>query len=347
MRKSERHFLMTAAGAGLVVLSGFAMIVATLLFAFPAEPLVNYSLFLLESVPGPRVVFDGGSSARYAIDAPDIEKHYGYPTIVIADHAGVPIEAKLTRIRRHAQKGDTFILPLEWPYYVRDFTEPVLARHGFWYFRHYLDAMPTMARVWFALSNTRPQDAAFELGLRLARQHPSHGERLSDFRRRFASNPYGAYQDRPEQDFAGLQGFTCGPYIFLRRSQTIPGLGRIAEDIASIAREKEIKILIAWPAVAGADCYSDRATVDRMAGDVRAAFDKVGIPVIGTPHRSWFPDERYRYDTFYHLTAEGAAIHTRRLIEDIDAAGLLMPSIEPQKPTMDYVRAALDKAAAR
>lgn len=345
MRKSERQFLFTAAGTALAVFGGFAAIIATLLFAYPAEPLINYRLFLLETVPGPRIVFDGGSSALYAIDPPEIEKHYGYPTIVIADHAGVPIEAKLTRIRHYAQKGDTFILALEWPYYVRDYTEPVLARHGFWYFRHYLDAMPALPRTWFALSNTRPQDAVFELASRMTEQQPPIADRVADFRRRFSINPHGAYQDRPEKDFAGLQGFTCSQYIFLRRSRIIPGLGRIAEEMASIARDKAIRILIAWPAVAGPECYADRARVDAMAGEVRAAFERAGIPVVGTPYRSSFPDERFRYDTFYHLTPEGSAIRTRHLIEDIDAAGILKPSTAPLKPMAGYVRDALDKAA--
>lgn len=347
MRKSERNFLLTAAGAALAVLGGFAAIVATLLFAFPVEPFVNYRLYLLETVPGPRIVFDGGSSALYAIDPAAIEKRYGHPTIVIADHAGVPIEAKLTRIRHYAQQGDTFILPLEWPHYVRDYTEPVLARHGFWFFRHYLDAMPATDRLAFALSNTRPQDAVLELAARISEQHPPHAERIADFRRRHAINPYGAYQDRPEKDFAGLAGITCSQYVFLKRSQIIPGLPRIAEEMGQIARERGVKLLVAWPAVVGPECYSDRAKVDRMAGEVRAVFERAGIPVVGTPYRSYFPDDNLRHDTYYHLTAEGAAIRTRHLIEDLDAAGLVTPSNAARRTTPEYVREALDKTAAK
>ncbi len=344
MRTSERNFLLAAAGAAMALLGGFAAVIATLLFAFPPQPFVNYRLFLLETVPGPRIVFDGGSSALYAINAPIIEKHYGTPTIVIADHAGIPIEAKLTRIRRYAQPGDTFILPLEWPHYVRDYTEPVLTRHGYWYFRHYLDAMPVMERLSFAMTNTRPHDAFIELVMRAHDRHPPLAERIADFRRRLSENAHGAYFDRPRRDFAGLQGFTCSQYIFLRRSEIIPGLSRIAADMASIAREKGIKIMIAWPAVAGPECYSDRARVDRMAGTVRAAFEQAGIPVIGTPYRSSFPDDGYRYDTFYHLTAAGAEIRTRRLIEDIDTTGLLKPNDQPRKTTPEYVAEALDAA---
>src|SRR5689334_2691073 len=111
-----RFLLAALAGFAGVFLAATAAIHALMQWP-PVDPPSNYGTFLLQSVPPPRIIVDGGSNTLWSVAAPDLERHFRIHSIVVGDTAATPFEARLARLERYVRAGDVVVLALEWPYY--------------------------------------------------------------------------------------------------------------------------------------------------------------------------------------------------------------------------------------
>jgi len=133
---------------------------------------------------------------------------------------------------------------------------------------------------------------------------------------------------------------TCGDYIAASGSM-VPEVTWAATELAKLQAERQVKVYITWPAVAGTDCY---ALVDGrlpIADEARKIFTRHGIAVVGEPSDSYFTPE-HMLDTYYHVDSEAARVRTERLIGRLRTAGL-KPDGTENKATLLLVSEALQR----
>jgi hypothetical protein len=204
---------------------------------------------------------------------------------------------------------------------VREDRDPAFSRRIFSELRHYYEEMDWRDKLYTLFFEVRPTDTFRALLTRLDFiQEPSEKARTLDFLRQLTLTPRGEVGERQSTRAADIQGSSCIEYIFETKGPELaPSLEPLADRLAALQR-KGVNILVTWPALAGEGCYNDKQFFETIYRNVVNLFTSRGIRVVSTPDRSFIPSAFYRQDTFYHLTAEGAAKRTKFLIEDLDAA---------------------------
>lgn len=342
-----RFFAVAAASFAAVSLGALATIHALLHWP-PDDPPSNYGTFLLRAVPPPRIIVDGGSNVLWGVAAEDLERRFRIRTVVVGDTAANPFEARLERLERHVRKGDVVVMALEWPYYNRAKT----------YLRNFAVAAFGQYNEFFRMlpSRRRLELEASELGLRgvwkgmavagRVRLHRPFSD--SDYRQallqKFATlnarRPHGdrVGEVKPRSNFA-----PCRNYIGFANNAPSPEAETIAAGLARLQERTGARVFIAWPAVAGGNCYDERSTRSRKVLEVRAAFRKHGIPILGELTDSAFPESAIM-DTAYHLREPEARLRTRRLGDELERAGVAPVEKAPDAGTAAFAAAALARA---
>lgn len=343
--RQNRRFLLTAllTFVGLAVAS---FIVFDRVLVLPArDPPLSFREMLFERADGPRIVVDAGSNAYVGFDPEIFEERFGRQTVLIADHAGYPLAAKLDRLEKYARPGDIVILPLEWNYYVGQYTDVVFTNNIFTYLKHYYRAMPFLNQVLFFFESMRLSSIARYVQALYQGQalRPDPQTTISGWYALLEQFPHGAaLLEGPVP--LNMSGLDCRGLLLYGQETGALDLDRLAERLARLARERQVKIALTWPVVVGHDCYRD---YDRdflpIEKAVRAAMGRVGIPIIGNPRDYHLDDDTLLLDTYYHPTVKGARIRTRLLADQLAAAGILQPAEVPPSELNRQREAVIDR----
>ena len=140
-----------------------------------------------------------------------------------------------------------------------------------------------------------------------------------------------------------IQGKSCRAFLEFPTGEVPDFVRRTALRLSRLQKDRQVTVILTWPAVAGTDCY-DFAEVDPYVAKLRKIFMDAGIAVVGDPRSSRFPEEHI-LDTYYHIDIAAAYARTRRLVEDIRAAGLLSADQEKISPPLAEGSAALIETA--
>ena len=301
----------------------------------------SYHEIILDYVPGPRILIDSGSNTNHAIAPELIERELKRPTLIIADNAGVPFQVKLDRLEKYAKSGDIIILPLEWSYYdteqvQMDFIEYITVKWA-----EYYHAMTKPEQFRFFLGHIQLDKIISRLW-RLTDATPNVDQRKSyqyivDEKLNLSGVTKTSFEDRKRH--ISMRGKSCHEYIFAPTGEIRDFVKETAIGLSKLQKDRQVTIIMTWPAVAGADCY-DFAALDSFVEKMRELFLNVGIAVVGDPRNSLFSEE-HTLDTYYHIDIEAAYTRTRRLIEDIKAAGLIPAEPEQTSPPLENGSAAL------
>ncbi len=84
------------------------------------RPLIMEKEAIAAAMPSPRIIFLGGSSTLFSIDARGIERQTGVPTVNFGMHAGLPLPRMLREADRVTRRGDVLVLMLEQKFYACD-----------------------------------------------------------------------------------------------------------------------------------------------------------------------------------------------------------------------------------
>ncbi|MCW5774073.1 MAG: hypothetical protein KIT16_20685, partial [Rhodospirillaceae bacterium] len=142
----------------------------------------------------------------------------------------------------------------------------------------------------------------------------------------------------PRKTFDG-----CRAYIAYTPDRPADGAEDIAAALARLRERTGATVVVAWPAVAGKDCYDADPGASVFVRSIRTALAKRNIPVLGDPRDSAFPEDAV-LDTYYHVKAPEAAIRTQRLIAALAAAGVVEPRpADTLVSTAELARRALDR----
>jgi hypothetical protein len=114
---------------------------------------------IAETLPGPRILFVGGSSTLFGIDAKAVGDDLGLPAINMGLHAGMFLERLLAVAEEVARKGDVLVLPLEQDYYNcrgEAWNDWRLRNYLAWD-RDYFATLPLWTRLWGVFSAGGPR----------------------------------------------------------------------------------------------------------------------------------------------------------------------------------------------
>jgi len=284
----------------------------------------SYKWFLLKHVPGPRVIFESGSNSHHAINTDVLGQALGMTAINIADNGGYALEDKITRLETYARPGDVIVLPLEWTFYHREKLTDNYVDTLFTQNRDYYRNLPPIKRVSRALS-LPPEKVIAQV---LARKDRPKPETESPAKALFVSaltQPTG-HQSRKVSSGpgAGVAEQSCDDYVLgkgpERNSLSLganikPALRRLAALNA-----RGIDIHFAWPVLAGNGCMSDRAYVTGFRAQIEEAVNAAGFEFLGAPGQSLY-GQNVQDDSPYHITTEGADIHTAQMVRFLKSQG--------------------------
>jgi hypothetical protein len=288
----------------------------------------GYPQFLLENIAAPRIVIDAGSSSMFGIEPPLIEQAFSIPVIDVADNGSIPLPMKIYRLLRYARPGDTLILPFEWVYYTRDevpqdFTDKTPDEYAAYY-----ASLPFPMRLAFVVKHLSLHNMSDAARLYLRKDlGPGH---ISRIRADMAKWPLGDRKDDSRRR-SSVAGIGCADYIAAEGSVP-PVVEWAAKKLAGLQAQRDVRIYVTWPAVAGTNCYVMPNGRLPIADQARAIFQRHGIAVIGEPEDSYFPPE-HMLDTYYHVDSSAARLRTQRLIGRLQEAGM-KPGEVAGKPTI-------------
>ena len=89
------------------------------------------------------------------------------------------------------------------------------------------------------------------------------------------------------------------------------------------AKTNGVRVVATFPNLCAKPAY-DSPKSQKAADEITAFFQSLGVPVVGNYREVLLPRSDF-YDTCYHLTEEGAAARTHRLVP-------LLKSYFPPKP---------------
>jgi hypothetical protein len=305
----------------------------------------SYHEILLDFIPGPRILIDSGSNTVRAIAPELIETEFKRTTLVIADNATIPLELRIGRLEKYAKAGDVIILPLEWRYYKKvtfqtDFLENITKDFSTYYF-----VMPSIKQFSFFLAHIN-LDQIISAIWRLAdatpklEQRKSH-ERVMDEKFNWSGVTKDSIENRKRH--VSMQGKSCRAFLEFPTGEPPDFIREAAIRLSKLRKDRQVAIVMTWPAVAGTDCY-DFGEVDAYVAKLRKIFMDAGIVVIGDPRSSLFSED-HTLDTYYHVDIDAAYTRTRRLVEDIKQAELLPAQVNSASPPIENGSAVLIAAA--
>ena len=116
-----KAFLFRAGAVAAGILALHYLILFTVRSPIPAEYWLRefavVKLHQAQAMTSPKIIFSGGSTTLFGIDAADVQRELGRPAINLGLHAGMRLEDHLALARAAAQPGDILILCLEPAYY--------------------------------------------------------------------------------------------------------------------------------------------------------------------------------------------------------------------------------------
>jgi|GEM_PF-1818071 len=294
-----------------------------------------------------KLIFAAGSSAFFGIDSQRVEQALGMPTINLGLHIGRPVHFLLNEMTPYLKRGDVVVLPLEYEHYrsmtpYSDwFTNQVMA----WY-PEYFWQLETTEKLRF-LRSVLPQRVL--LGV-LAKLMGDHLERVQSRERKNPSDilrlvhaAWNNHAHQPDKMYSFLNLDPHGDAIVSTPEQPLEYSGNpykldldfiesgyfwgALQEFFVNCQARGIQVYITWPPT-----MKDRLdlTSPRIQPSVRAIADKVrklGIPILGNPSDFQYDAELFT-GSIYHLTPQGRAEHTNRLLSYLAAE----PGALPHRP---------------
>jgi hypothetical protein len=324
----QRLFFCIAAFFAGMAATAAALFLLVDLLVIP-DYLPSYHQLLLENIPAPRIIIDSGSNSRHNIEPEIIEKELSVPTIVVADNINVPLEAKIFRIEKYVKAGDIVIFPLEWQAYTRDkypsnFLDRIIEPGKWFDFSEYYYDFTFTEKIAFTLGRMNLNYIAAGLARRLTK--PAAENLRGRFALLVTDREIGVRGDVKGDDSRGRVDYSesCHNIVWPGAALLPEVVGWAAARLAALQSGRGVKIVVTWPAVAGADCYNIEAEVVPFAAKIRSIFEAAGITVVGDPEKSAF-SAGHTLDTYYHIDSDAARERTRVLVDDLKAAGLAPP----------------------
>lgn len=253
-----------------------------------------------------RIVIVGGSDALFGIDAAQIERALGVPTINYGTHAGLGASYILDRARRALHPGDTVVLTLAygmWGPREQQFSDVEFAYFTSYDKQYYLQLKPHAAVS--ALYSIPLQNYWGSLE-RLVRYWRNKHLRLAPM--------YDVAHLDENGDInvvmPGRLNYFLSPGVPM--PDKLPDrTARALREFSSWAHENHIRLYYSWPNYSRPLSQVNAPVLPSPA--LVQLFSQCGIEVLDSPSDNFYPPDWF-FDTDKHLNSSGRRIRTQALI---------------------------------
>ena len=280
-----------------------------------------------------KILFVGGSSTFFGIDAGRIEQSLGIHTLNLGVSIGRPFAVMVNEIAPYLESGDIVIFPLEYEHYRSEtsytewFTNQVMAWDPdyFWQLnaaekarfmfsvlpqRVLLGVMIKTAGSYIDSVQARQLKPPTQI-LRLVHEAWSQPNYSPSKMYSFLNNdPHGdAIMRTPEPTVVSTEDpyeldldFIDSGYFWSALQEFVAG-----------CRSKGVLVYFAWPPVVKGKLDFHSPRVKRAVTEIMGRLKGMAIPFLGTPSNFQYDSGDFT-DSLYHLSLQGRAEHTSRLL---------------------------------
>lgn len=280
-----------------------------------------------------KILFVAGSSTFFGIDAGRIEQALGTDTLNLGVSIARPFAVMVNDIMPYVQTGDVVIFPLEYELYHAEttytdwFTNQVMAWDPDYFWElHATEKVRFMRSVLpqrvLLGAITKAVGSHFESVQARQLKPPDHIRSL--IRAAWSQPNY-----RPSKMYSFLNNDRHGNAIIRTPEPVVVSTGDPYElDIDFIdspyfwstlqgfvehCRAKGVSVYIAWPPVVSEKLNFRSSRVTQGVSEIMGRLREMGISVLGNPSDFQY-DIGHFTDKLYHLTLQGRAEHTARLL---------------------------------
>jgi len=293
--------------------------------------------YIAESVEGPTIWIQGGSSAWFGFNSELIQRETGYNVVNLAFNVNMPTEFCFDEIRRFAKAGDTVILGLENSMYFRDNYSSyaadeiaIWASEFFWSLSiprkaRFLQSLPWQKVLAGSLVRIGVLTGDFDKQLKplskaeVIKNLTDHWEgkyagEIPAYYNYLTMNRHGDFIQTDHEHWRGEHD-----YNLMGQSPISEMAKRDLKEFASWAQANSIAVFMAWLPMAKNPALDlshpkAQATIKRIT-DFSSS---LGLEFLGNP-AEYVMDIELFYDTSHHTTAEGARQRTERLLPHLKA----------------------------
>ena len=262
---------------------------------------------LLQSTPAPRIIFVGGSSLAFGLDSNMIQQRFGLPVENMGLGAGVGLRFMLEQIKPQLRAGDIVVMSPEYEILqadsefdggVRTLAYTIgYAPQTITYLRSPLQFYHLLLGLGAAIRN------------KLDVLHEPNPANKTEGRAAFDTNgDFVGHLGKPQSSKIELQPLDPVKAANLDRD-AIP----VMNEFQRFAQSRDVTVYLTFPPHYGT-ISPDMSGMKPFYCQLKKQLD---IPLLGTPDAFFF-DASYMFDTVYHLTAEGRAIRTKRVIQYLE-----------------------------
>ncbi|MCX7046468.1 MAG: hypothetical protein NTX50_13415 [Candidatus Sumerlaeota bacterium] len=250
----------------------------------------------LEATPSPRIVFIGGSNLAFGLDSAQVRQAFGMPAINMGLHAGLGTKYMLDSARPLLRKGDVVIFLPEYSSFLGDDIGGDSILLELFGVTHDLRLLPLLKPSMLLESN----------GLIVSWRPGATTE----------EPPYNRAGFNREGDMVGHLAMPPKPVAIDTMTMNINQ--RAINFLANYTRDCNkdgIKTLVLFPCYRRTNFERNREVILKIESALRQ-----GLPALApeTPEDFVF-DDKYFFDTKYHLTAEGRRLRTDKVIAAISS----------------------------
>lgn len=293
---------------------------------------------LADSVSSPRIIFLGGSSTLFGVDAKQVESELGIPAMNMGLHAAMQLERVLSIGEMISHAHDIVVLPLEAHFYScdADTWDNWRATSALTWDRPYFDNLPLAARIEAVYSTNDPalmfEVLADKIGAAVVPGHyvqrtsalaPANiiWERYQSGRYRSDGFAYSAYNIDDRGDMLGNNesGYS-GPGVSASDPEGIcPAAYGMLKSFIARMNSRGVRVIIAH-----APYLIDTVpTPGWQAAEARFSKDvaSLGPTLLDRREELFFP-RGYFFNTDLHLNSAGRRARTVLLVRDLKRLGI-------------------------
>lgn len=277
----------------------------------------------LQKTSAPRVILLGGSNVALGFESDRMERELGRPVVNMGLAAGLGAEFMLAEIEPELKAGDTVVLSFEYDHFARGPNEGRYSELGF------------DPRIMQQVLIFRPS-GMFDLGLihfrkiildrgltilgEIARRgltfriesSPSTGLEQQSARRAF--NAWGDFLGhRRAPPRATPEAIDAGHLVADIRGFPSPVLLSRIRNFVERSERKGTHVVFSFAPKPSGVMQREKHFALQLVEALRSI---PGLPLLDTPEEQTYPPNQF-YDTANHLTAEGAAARTTKVIDSL------------------------------
>ena len=277
---------------------------------------VDGKIDLASRLQSPKIVFVGGSSVHWGINAETVADSLRRDGMNFGTFAALGPDVILWEARQALRPGDTAVLALEYSMYAeRNLTSDAIS-FALGCGGDYLNSLSPLEWVQTAFASDLVRPLHVLLRNWEDKSSPEAGQDATERSR---------YGDPVAASFKGEASATLKERLRLYQplSIRVEPYGRLARAVAEFARWAErngIAVVATWPNTIWFDTYRDDPAFDR----IRELYRGIGIPMLGEPRTAMYSADLF-YDTQYHLSKNGIDRRTRDLLPVLKAGLNLTP----------------------